>query len=69
MLTTEMMRQRLRDLGWRLLADAPAEDGNWYVIAQSCGHTVIALTDTEPEAWSAACSMAMKLTRSQYARP
>jgi len=69
MLTTEMMRQRLRDLGWRLLDDArQADDGSWWLIAQSCGHTIVALADTRQEVWSRACSMAMKLTRDGYVR-
>jgi len=69
MLTTEMMRQRLRDLGWRLLDDAQqAEDGSWWLCARSCGHTIVALADMRHEVWSLACSMAMKLTREGYGR-
>jgi hypothetical protein len=67
--TTEMMRQRLRDLGWRLLDDAQqAPDGSWWLIAESCGHDIIALADTQLEVWSRACAMAMKLTREGYGR-
>jgi hypothetical protein len=69
MLTTEMMRQRLRDLGWKPLDDAQqAEDQSWWLIAQSCGQTIVALADTRHEVWSAACSMAMRLTREGYGR-
>jgi hypothetical protein len=63
--TTEMLRQRLYWLGWKTLEGAKqAEDGSWYLIARSCGHTVVALADTQHETWAAACAMAMKLTRS-----
>ena len=69
MLTTEIMRQRLRALGWRLLDDAQqAQDGSWWLIARSCGHTIVALADTQHETWSLACSTAMKLTREGHSR-
>ena len=64
MLTTEMLRHRLCSLGWKILDDArQADDGSWFLIAQSCGHNIVALADTEQEVWLAACAMAMKLTR------
>jgi hypothetical protein len=66
--TTEMMRQRLRDLGWRLLDAQAAQDGSWFLLAQSCGHTIVALADSQREVWSAACALAMKLTREGCAR-
>jgi hypothetical protein len=66
--TTEMMRQRLRDLGWRLLDAQAAPDGSWFLIAQSCGHTIIALANTQHEVWSGACAMAVKLTREGHGR-
>jgi len=70
MLTTEMLRHRLCSLGWKILDDArQAEDGSWWLIAQSCGHNVVALADTEHEVWLAACSTAMKLTRLASVRP
>jgi hypothetical protein len=39
------------------------------LIAQSCGHNIVALADTEHEVWLAACSTALNLTRSGSARP
>jgi hypothetical protein len=65
--TTELLRQRLRGLGWKPLSDAQqAEDGSWSLIARSCGHTIVALADTRQEVWSAACLMAMRLTREGF---
>jgi hypothetical protein len=62
MLITEM-RHRLQYLGWRTLGRGQQIDGRWWVFAGSCGHTIIAIADTPHEVWSAACAMAMKLTR------
>ena len=45
-----------------------AADGSWWLIAQSCGHTLIALADTRQTVWLAACVMAMRLTREGYRR-
>ena len=67
--TTDMLRQRLRGLGWKTRDDAEqALDGSWWLIAESCGHTIVALADTEYEVWSAACLTAMRLTREDYGR-
>ena len=69
-MTTEMLRRRLLSLGWKTPDNAQqAEDGSWRLIARSCGHTIVALADAEHEVWSAACSTAMKLTRSGVAEP
>jgi hypothetical protein len=69
-MTTDVIRHRLECLGWRILDDArQAEDGSWFLIAQSCGHNIVALAGTKREVWSAACAMAMKLTRSGAVRP
>jgi hypothetical protein len=69
-MTTDMFRHRLCSLGWKILDDArQAEDGSWWLIAQSCGHNLVALADTEQEVWWAACWTAMKLTCSGSVRP
>ena len=57
------MTAQLECLGWRVLDEGRQEDGRYCVLAKSCGHYVIALADTRHAAWSAACSLAMKLTR------
>lgn len=68
MLTAEL-RHRLRCLGWKTFdRERQTRDGRWWVYATSCGHTIIAFADSRREAWSAACSMAMKLTREGSAR-
>jgi hypothetical protein len=62
--TTETLRQRLYDLGWKALGGAQqVDDGSWQLVAECCGHTIVALAETQYETWSLACSMAMKLTR------
>ena len=67
-MTADVFRHRLECLGWQTVGDAQeAEDGTWSLVAQSCGHNIVALADTEHEVWSAACSMAMKLTQSEEA--
>jgi hypothetical protein len=64
------MRHRLQSLGWKTLDDArQADDGSWWLNAQSCGHTIVALADSRQEVWSLACSMAMKVTRDGLAKP
>ena len=64
------MRHRLQCLGWKVLDDArQADDGSWWLNAQSCGHTIVALADNHQEVWSLACSMALKLTRNGLAKP
>ena len=61
--TTGQARRWLGCLGWKTPDDGQRlADGCWRVFAQSCGHTVVALADGEAEAWSAACSMALRLT-------
>jgi hypothetical protein len=38
------MRHRLQSLGWKALDGArQAADGSWWLSANSCGHTVVAL--------------------------
>jgi hypothetical protein len=58
-----MATKRLEHLGWKALDEGRQEDGRYCLLAESCGHFIIAFADTRREAWSAACSMAMKLTR------
>ena len=60
-MTTEI--QRLELLGWKALDEGRQEDGRYCVLAETCGHFLIAFAATRNEAWAAACSMAMKLTR------
>ena len=62
-MTTEVLRHWLECLGWKPLDKGQQKDGCWCVLAMSCGHTVLVFADTHSEAWSAACSLAMKLTR------
>ena|SRR5208282_386558 len=50
----------LEGLAWR--ASAEIRSGRWLVSGRSCGQTVISIADTEEEAWSAACSMALDVT-------
>lgn len=62
------MRHRLRCLGWKTFDNGrQVADRRWWVFAQSCGHTVVSLADSRSEAWSAACSMALKVTRNGWA--
>jgi len=43
MLTAEIRRQ-LRSLGWKTFNNGrQVAHGRWWVFAQSCGHTVVAL--------------------------
>jgi hypothetical protein len=64
------MRHRLQCLGWKVFDEGRRlENGQWCLLAVSCGHTLIVLGDTRREVWSAVCSMAMKLTRDGLAKP
>jgi len=56
------MRHFLTCLGWKSSDEGRREDGRWCVRAKSCGHTVIAIGETQEEAWSAACSTALNVT-------
>lgn len=62
-MTTKTLCHRLQCLGWRSLDESRQSDGSWRVLAVSCGHAIYALADNRNQAWSMACSMAMKLTR------
>ena len=59
----ESFRRRLECLGWKPLAGGQQPDGRWWQAAKSCGHTVVALARNRQEAWSAASSMALNVTR------
>ena len=61
-MTTELLRRQLECLGWKVLEEGQQAD-RWYVLAASCGHTILAFADARREAESAARSLAMKLTR------
>jgi hypothetical protein len=64
------MRDRLQCLGWTLFDDGQRlENGQWCLLTVSCRHTILVFGDNQREVWSAACSMAMKLTRDGLARP
>lgn len=68
MQSTQQSRHWLRCLGWKTQDDGEQlEDGRWCVCARSCGHTVVALGDGQREVWSAACSMALRITRNGWA--
>ena len=54
---------QLECLGWRATDEGQRADGRYFVLAKSCDQFVIAFADTSHAAWSAACSMALKLTR------
>ena len=63
------MLSRQSCLGWKTLDNGgQLGDGSWRVFAQSCGHTVVALAHNHQEAWSAASSMALKVTRNGWVR-
>ena len=61
-MTTELLRHQLACLGWKVLEEGQQGD-YWYVLAASCGHTVLAFADGHQEVESAARSLVMKLTR------
>jgi hypothetical protein len=62
------MRNRLSCLGWKTFDNGrQLANGRWWLFAQSCRHTIVALADSRQEAWSAACAMALKLTRNGWA--
>ena len=65
-MTAEM--QRLECLGWRTVSEGRQKD-RWFIRATSCGHTIIAIADTQSEAWSAMFSMALKLTAGELRLP
>ena len=60
--------QQLESLGWKALDEGQSDD-RYYLLAGSCGHFIMSLADTRTEAWSAARSMAMKLTRGDLRLP
>ena len=66
---TRMLRDRLECLGWKVISVAQADDGSWFLLAESCGHTIVSLADTKDAVWSLACSMALKLTMSGGTSP
>jgi hypothetical protein len=59
-----MFRNRLEYLGWKVISVAQAEDGSWFLLAESRGHTIVSLADTKDAVWSSACLTALKLTMS-----
>ena len=61
-MTTETLQRRLRCLGWKACELGPQGDGQWGLWVTSCRHTIYSTGNTRHDAWSAACSMAMKLT-------
>lgn len=65
-MTTETLCHRLQCLGWKPLDEKRQSDGSWCVLAVSCGHAILAFADSRQQAWSVACSMAMKLTRKGF---
>ena len=62
-MTTDQLHHRLECVGWRAIEEGRQEDGRYCVLAKSCEHYIVAFADTRCAAWSAACSLAMKLTR------
>ena len=64
-MTTRTLCHRLECLGWRSLDESRQLDGSWRVLAVSCGHAICAFADNRKQAWSMACSMAMRLTRGE----
>ncbi len=64
--TPRAFRRRLECLGWRALAGGQRADSRWWQMAASCGHTIVAIANTETQAWAAAWSLALKLTRAGH---
>ena len=64
-MTTKRMRHRLECLGWEALSETQQSDGRWSVWATSYCHAIFAIADNRHDVWSAACEMAMKLTREE----
>jgi hypothetical protein len=62
-MTSELLCYRLECLGWQLLSDGQQTDGRCWLLATSCGHTIVAIADNRDDAQAAACSLTMKLTR------
>ena len=67
-MTVKVLRHRLTCLGWKTLDSGRLPDGRWWLLATSCGHAIVARGDSREEVWSAACAMALKLTREGLAR-
>jgi hypothetical protein len=68
-MTTSVFRHQLECLGWKSWEKAIRFDNDrWCVAVYSCGHTILALADSRKEVWSAAWSMAFKLTFNGHAR-
>ena len=65
-MTAEM--QRLECLGWRTVSEGRQKD-RWFIVATGCGQSILALADTQHEAWSVMFSMAMKLTAGDLRLP
>ncbi len=55
------LQGRLRSLGWKACELGLQDDGRWVLCVSGCGHIVYAMGNTRCEAWSAACSTAIKL--------
>ena len=58
----EALKHRLRCLGWKVRELGAQDNGQWALLATSCGHTILAFANTRNNAWSAACLAAMRLT-------
>ena len=69
LLIAQMTTKHLESLGWHSIDEGRQEDGRYCLLAMSCGHFVIAFADSRNDAWSAACSLAMKLTREDLRLP
>jgi hypothetical protein len=63
-MTTELFQQRLWRLGWLTIDDGQQlEDGRWSVLVmRDPREIIVAFADSSEEAWSAALSMAVRLT-------
>ena len=66
-MTTELLQHRLTCLGWRPLNDGQQAEV-YGMCSPQCRHIIFAVADSHQEAWSAVCSMAMKLTREEILR-
>jgi hypothetical protein len=62
-MTISTLCHLLECLGWRSLEEGQQFDGSWRVFVTSCGHAILARADSRQQAWSIACSMAMKIAR------
>lgn len=61
-MTVETLCHQLQCLGWQPLEEGRQSNGCWRVLTATFGHAILAYADNPQEAWSAACSMAMKVT-------